>query len=66
MVLKNWKRITNLSYVKRYENVLTKENLIVRQDSLNDWLVSSWKLSMRRFKTFKNAEKFAKSYMGSH
>lgn len=68
MALKDWKRISNFSYLGRWENKKTFENLIMVKSSIpqNNWIVYSWKVSKRGFKSKKEAIKFAKRYMKKH
>ena len=63
MALKEWKIITKLRYIHRWENKRTSENLILVKTSSDDWIVYSWKLSAKRFKKKSQALAYAKKYM---
>jgi len=65
MALKDWKRITNLTYFIKWKNDKNSLWLIATMDSIpqNGWIVYNWKLPKKRFKTKSQALKFAKNYM---
>ena len=65
MALKDWKKTSNFSYVVRYVNKKTEENLVIQKDNIG-WNVHSWKLGKRMFNTESQALSFAKKYMRSH
>ena len=68
MAMKDWKRISNFKYIQRYDNKKTHESLVIAMDNpvIKDWIVYSWKLSKKSFKSKTNALKFAKHYMRTH
>jgi hypothetical protein len=68
MAIKDWEKISNFSYVQRWQNRKNAENVVVEKSSLDSlgWMVHSWKIGERKFKTKKAALNFATNYMRRH
>lgn len=68
MALKDWKKISNFTYITRYNNEKNHRGLVIALDhpTIKDWIVYGTFLNKKRFKNKSAALRFAKSYMKSH